>query len=344
MTSKSLNTNPNNATATKKGLLFCLIFLASGIANTLIVQLIYNNVSFNSKSMLTNILIFAGYALLTFVPNKNTINSSNEQQQQQHNNNKKIKSNNDRFSTTGVSRKAFIILALFDCLASLLTTIGQIAVGSVSSKKWFSIFIIVFGLCLCVYRPSSTTSTSINNDIDESTNNENSNNSYFIFGVLSVIIASFIFSASHIYSEEKIAEFDISPFSFASLYGIYAVIVCFFYIFTITAYNRQEWILDPIADAPRENFVLVLILFSILIVTSVCRSSGIYNVLAEFGTVTMGVLYALQSTIVFFSSALFLCDPNHPVKQFQCLTSSKLLGSSIVIFGVFMYTYSQKLK
>ncbi|KAM9958249.1 hypothetical protein ACTFIW_001110 [Dictyostelium discoideum] len=359
------------------------MFLFSGVANTLLVQLIYNNISFNPKSMLTNICIFLGYALLSLFndPTKNinnnnnniniNINNSNNNNNNNNNNTSNattspINSTTIQLGTSPLNTKKqnfnhikYILLALFDCLASLLTTIGQIAVGSglfqvlfsskiifaailtrfylksyVSPKKWISILTIFSGLCIAVFKISSHSVQ----------NNDDTNNSYLYFGTFCVLFAAFIFSASHIFAESAIKAYDLRPYAFAAKYGTYSVIVCIFYILTVTFYNRKEWIEIPIEQTSSSDIKLVLFLFMILMITSVVRSSSMYTVLAEHGTVSMGVLYALQSIIVFFSSAFFLCDPNHPTKQNQCLSPPKLLGSIIVIFGVFMYNKANNLK
>ncbi|KAM9998878.1 hypothetical protein ACTFIZ_002435 [Dictyostelium cf. discoideum] len=346
------------------------LFLFSGVANTLLVQLIYNNISFNPKSMLTNICIFLGYALLSLFkdPTKNNNNNINININNNNTPNattSPINSTTIQLGTSTISNKKqnfnhikYILLALFDCLASLLTTIGQIAVGSglfqvlfsskiifaailtrfylnsyVSPKKWISILTIFSGLCIAVFKFSS-----------HSVQNNDTNNSYLYFGTFCVLFAAFIFSASHIFAESAIKAYDLRPYAFAAKYGTYSVIVCIFYILTVTFYNRKEWIEIPIEQASSSDIKLVLFLFMVLMITSVVRSSSMYTVLAEHGTVSMGVLYALQSIIVFFSSAFFLCDPNHPTKQNQCLSPPKLLGSMIVIFGVFMYNKANNLK
>ncbi|EAL66511.1 hypothetical protein DDB_G0281903 [Dictyostelium discoideum AX4] len=353
------------------------LFLFSGVANTLLVQLIYNNISFNPKSMLTNICIFLGYALLSLFkdPTKNINNNNNNTNININNNNinntlnattSPINSTTIQLGTSTINTKKqnfnhikYILLALFDCLASLLTTIGQIAVGSglfqvlfsskiifaailtrfylksyVSPKKWISILTIFSGLCIAVFKISSHSVQ----------NNDDTNNSYLYFGTFCVLFAAFVFSASHIFAESAIKAYDLRPYAFAAKYGTYSVIVCVFYILTVTFYNRKEWIEIPIEQTSSSDIKLVLFLFMILMITSVVRSSSMYTVLAEHGTVSMGVLYALQSIIVFFSSAFFLCDPNHPTKQNQCLSPPKLLGSIIVIFGVFMYNKANNLK
>ncbi|KAM9997996.1 hypothetical protein ACTFIY_007654 [Dictyostelium cf. discoideum] len=345
------------------------MFLFSGVANTLLVQLIYNNISFR-------------YALLSFFKdptkninnnNNNNINISINNNSNNNNNNKNtpnattspINSTTIQLGTSTINTKKqnfnhikYILLALFDCLASLLTTIGQIAVGSglfqvlfsskiifaailtrfylksyVSPKKWISILTIFSGLCIAVFKISS-----------HSVQNNDTNNSYLYFGTFCVLFAAFIFSASHIFAESAIKAYDLRPYAFAAKYGTYSVIVCIFYILTVTFYNRKEWIEIPIEQTSSSDIKLVLFLFMVLMITSVVRSSSMYTVLAEHGTVSMGVLYALQSIIVFFSSAFFLCDPNHPTKQNQCLSPPKLLGSIIVIFGVFMYNKANNLK
>ncbi|KAK5584513.1 hypothetical protein RB653_006125 [Dictyostelium firmibasis] len=373
-----------------RALSFFSLFLFSGVANTLLVQLIYNNISFNPKSMLTNICIFLGYALLSFFkdPTKKTNNNSNNSNNNSNTSNTTISPTNSTTiqlntspptssssssttttttttATTAVTtkkqnfnRNKYLLLALFDCLASLLTTIGQIAVGSglfqvlfsskiifaailtkvylksyVSPKKWISILTIFSGLCIAVFKISSP-----------SHQMNDTNNSYIYFGTFCVLLAAFIFSASHIFAESTIKAYDIRPYAFAAKYGIYSVIVCVVYILTVTFYNRKEWIEIPIEQTSSSDIKLVLFLFMILMITSVIRSSSMYTVLAEHGTVSMGVLYALQSIIVFFSSAFFLCDPNHPTKQNQCLSSPKLIGSLIVIFGVFMYNKANSIK
>ncbi|KAN0009581.1 hypothetical protein ACTFIU_006876 [Dictyostelium citrinum] len=363
------------------------LFLFSGVANTLLVQLIYNNISFNPKSMLTNICIFLGYALLSLFEdptrnissNSSNINNSSSNNNNNNNGNNNSNNNNNtsnaatsptnstsiQLGTSTINNKKknfnhikYILLALFDCLASLLTTIGQIAVGSglfqvlfsskiifaailarfylksyVSPKKWISILTIFSGLCIAVFKFTSP-----------SVQNNDSNNQYLYFGTFCVLFAAFIFSASHIFAESAIKAYDMRPYSFAAKYGIYSVMVCILYILSVTFYNRKEWIEIPIEQASSGDIKLVLFLFMILMITSVVRSSSMYTVLAEHGTVSMGVLYALQSIIVFFSSAFFLCDPNHPTKQNQCLSPPKLIGSMIVIFGVFMYNKANSLK
>ncbi|EGC40251.1 hypothetical protein DICPUDRAFT_25418 [Dictyostelium purpureum] len=363
--------------------LYCL-FLVSGVCNTLLVQLIYNNISFNPKSMLTNICIFFGYAMLKFFDKSTKKNDTvitttpTTTTTATATNNTNLNSKDKKESTISLSPQlnnntstivkkqsqghlGYLVLAIFDCLASLLTTIGQIAVGSglfqvlfsskiifaailskfwlkkhVSKKKWLSIFIIFFGLCVTV-KPKTALSYDTSFD---STNQNNTLKSTLYIGTFWVLLASFIFSASHIYTESVLKKDGVKPFTFGSKYGIYSVLVCIVYICTVTFYNRSEWIEQPINRASYNDQILVVVLFSILMVTSVARSSSMYTILDEHGTVFMGVLYSLQSIIVFGTSALFLCDPTDPIKHNQCISSPKLLGSVMVVFGVFLYNSS----
>ncbi|GAM26069.1 hypothetical protein SAMD00019534_092440 [Acytostelium subglobosum LB1] len=265
-----------------------------------------------------------------------------------------------------VPTRNYILLAVYDCIASLLTTIGQIAVGSglfqvvfsskiifsallsrfylgraLTREKWISIFVIVVGLIICVYNPApSSTTPLVESMTDDKAAAAYVDHTKFIVGIVCVILAAFVFSASHIYSEFLMQEHDVSPFAFAASYGYYSVICCFIYLSTVTLYNSQTWIVEPLSKASHGSVVAVVTLFSILTCTSIMRSYGVFNVLAEYGTVTMGVLYALQSSIVFFSSALFLCDPKDPARAGQCLTTGKLIGSFIVVIGSMYYSYT----
>eukprot|EP01133_Synstelium_polycarpum_P012640 gene12640-14848_t len=150
-----------------------------------------------------------------------------------------------------------------------------------------------------------------------------------------VMLAVFDAVAKYVFTS-----YEVSPFAFAATYGYYSVVVCLVYMITVTMANLQEWVVAPLALASHNNIVAVIFLFSVLIVTSVIRSSAVFTVISTYGTVTMGVLYALQSIVVFFSSALFLCDPNHPTKAAQCITTPKLFGSALVIAGSFIYSVS----
>jgi len=350
----------------KLGMIFVGLFLASGVANTLIVQLIYNNITFSPRTMFTNIFIFSGYAMLNFFRDPTTTSASN--------NSNNSSTTKKKQPASKLSFKKYLLLAIFDCAASLLTTVGQIAVGSglfqvlFSSKIIFSatlsrfylkanwttqrlisILIIFSGLCVCVYRPpqslnNTTTTLVLNSTTSESIETtalvtSSQSQAQFIFGCCAVLLAAFIFSASHIYTEFLMSEYDITPFSFAAKYGTYSVFVCFIYIMTVTLYNQSEWVINPISQATHEQVLFVFSLFSILTVTSVCRSSSIFTILSQYGSVAMGVLYALQSVIVFSSSALFLCDPSHPLKSNQCMTYPKMLGSTIVVFGIIYYSF-----
>ncbi|EFA81127.1 hypothetical protein PPL_05963 [Heterostelium album PN500] len=249
-----------------KALTYCGVFLGSGICNTLIVQLIYDTAKFDSRAMLTNTFIFMGYAMMRFLPapTKGTV---------------KLRPG------SAVPSKVYIVLAVLDAFASLLTTVGQISIGSglfqviFSSKiifsallskfwlrrsltpaKWASIFVIVFGLIICVYKPSSGSSSVVPNTVN-----------------------------------------------------------------TLPTVDSTTSTVDALDAATKQQQL------------TTTNNSSFF---AEYGTVTMGVLYALQSIVVFFSSAMFLCDPTHPTRSGQCLTTSKLLGSMIVITGGLLYTFS----
>ncbi|KYQ93759.1 hypothetical protein DLAC_05149 [Tieghemostelium lacteum] len=330
---------------------FILLFLGSGVLNTLIVQLIFNNISFNTKSMFTNLVIFSGYAFLRYIKEKPAISNTVSALKKK----------------TRIPPMKFIVLSIFDCIASLLTTIGQIAVGSglfqvlfsskilfsallsrfylgnpLSMKKWFSILFIFFGLCISVINPElfkkNLESENQSDDIGSGTPGSGNLNYYFLFGVGSVLTAAFIFSSSHIYSEKMLREYDVGPFSFASSYGTYSVAICLSYIFTVTLYNYKEWVWEPIHISTNEQITMVLLLISVLIFTSFARASSVFKVLSKHGSVSLGVLYALQSIIVFTTSALYLCDPDHPLKRNQCFTTPKTIGSMIVILGSLYYT------
>ncbi|EGG23300.1 hypothetical protein DFA_05432 [Cavenderia fasciculata] len=313
----------------------CGLFLASGICNTLTVQLIYDNVHFDPKTMFTNLCIFVGYLMLRFIPS----NLSGEPTTSH--NHRKWK------PASSVPRSRYFALAVFDCIASLCTTIGQIAIGSgiifgallskfvlkkhLSTGKWLSILTIVVGLCICVYKPSHPSTTTIDTPTDQYSNLRS------FVGVLFVLFAAFVFSASNIFSEYVIKEYEVSPFQFASRYGYYSVMCVLTYIGTATFYNRKEWVIEPILESQSSGFY-IFVLFAILSLGSVFRSSSVFTLLSTYGTVTVGVLYAIQSIVVFGTSAIFLCDPLDPIRKVQCITTPKLLGSIIVIIGGLWYT------
>lgn len=128
---------------------------------------------------------------------------------------------------------------------------------------------------------------------------------------------------------------DLDNRDISLLLGIYSSTILLIYISLYTIPNWNELMAVPIEQQGGSYLVIAGLFFSMMICAFLHNVTYVV-LMGKLGSLSTGIMQGLRAITVFVGSAVFFCDPVS--SPGQCFTFEKLISSSIVIFGVILFS------